>query len=206
MQIIHHRINTLDQLKDIQIKDGAEIDIRYHNNDLILHHDPFSHDVDSPLLLNIFLKNWKSKGPLILNVKSEGVEDACIKLMTAHKIENWFFLDLSMPFFVKYSLIAAEKSLFGFSSRNLAVRFSDFEPLEYAVSFKGKASWVWVDTFKSFALNNESYKKLIDAQFQLCLVSPELQGGSKEDILNMKAAIKNFSIAAVCTKFPKLWH
>ena len=111
-----------------------------------------------------------------------------------------------MPFFVRYSLIAAENSLFRFSSRNLAVRFSDFEPLEYAVSFKGKASWVWVDTFKSFALNNESYKKLIDAQFKLCLVSPELQGGSKEDILNMKAAIKNFSIAAVCTKFPKLWH
>ena len=206
MQIIHHRINTLDQLSKLGVEDGAEIDIRYHNNELVLHHDPFGHHVNSPLLFESFLKSWTYNGPLILNLKSEGVEDACIKLMTSYKIDNWFFLDISMPFLVKYSLIASKNSLLGFSPSNLAVRFSDFEPFEYAISFRGRASWVWIDTFQSLALNHENYEKLTDAKFQLCLVSPELQGGSEEDILSMKALIKDFSIDAVCTKFPNLWQ
>ena len=206
MQIIHHRINTFDKLHNLRLDDGAEIDIRYHNNDLILHHDPFGHDVNSSVLLKDFLKDWKSKGTLILNLKSEGLEDACIKLMKSYKIENWFFLDLSMPFLVKYSLIAAENNIPGFSPANLAVRFSDFEPLEYAISYSGRASWVWIDTFQNFALNQKNYKRLTDAKFKLCLVSPELQGGSKEEISRMKSLIKDFSIDAVCTKFPNLWR
>jgi hypothetical protein len=41
MQIISHRINTIKDLKNVDHSYGIEVDIRYHNNDIILHHDPF---------------------------------------------------------------------------------------------------------------------------------------------------------------------
>ena len=43
MQIIAHRINTIAQLKNVPKNFGIELDIRYHENELVLHHDPFLH-------------------------------------------------------------------------------------------------------------------------------------------------------------------
>ena len=48
MIFINHRINTIQQLDSVPKKNGAEIDVRYHNNDLILHHDPFNHQNTEP--------------------------------------------------------------------------------------------------------------------------------------------------------------
>ena len=45
-------------------------------------------------------------------------------------------LDLSMPYFVKYSMIAKNKLINNFTIDNLAVRFSDKEPIEYALVYK----------------------------------------------------------------------
>jgi len=205
MQIIRHRINTLKQLSELELTDGAEIDVRYHLDKLILHHDPFQHDSNNPLMLESFLSSWNCNGPLILNLKSEGIESKCIDLMTKYRVSNWFFLDMSMPFFVNYSIKSGLRSIEGFGPKNLAVRFSDFEPIDYALAFRGRVNWVWVDTFQDFPLSAESYSELRDAGFKLCLVSPELQGFPKEDITNMKNKIQGFSIEAVCTKYPELW-
>ena len=160
MQIIHHRINSLEQLNNIPHADGAEIDIRYHDNDLILHHDPFHHHEDKSVSLECFLQNWDHEATLILNLKSEGIEKKCIELMSFYKIQNWFFLDMSMPFFVKYSFLSVDKNFTDFDYHNLAVRFSDHEPMEYALSFQGKVKWVWVDSFKDFPLSMSKYKML----------------------------------------------
>lgn len=205
MQIIRHRINTLEQLSELEPTDGAEIDVRYHLDNLILHHDPFEHDVNNPLLLESFLSSWNCNGPLILNLKSEGIEAKCIDLIKKYKVSNWFFLDMSMPFFVNYSIQSGLRSIEGFGPKNLAVRFSDFEPIDYALAFKGRVDWVWVDTFQDFPLSAKSYSELKDAGFKLCLVSPELQGFPKEEIFNMKNKIQGFSVEAVCTKHPELW-
>lgn len=43
IQYIAHRINTLEQLQQVPLKYGIELDIRYHENSLVLHHDPFHH-------------------------------------------------------------------------------------------------------------------------------------------------------------------
>lgn len=206
MEIISHRINTLNQLKNLDCRYGAEIDVRYHNNDLVLHHDPFGHGDGHILFLNDFLENWSRDKILILNLKSEGIESLCIELMNQFEIKNWFFLDMSMPYFVKYSSIALKNSLSGFSADNLAVRYSDFEPIEYAISFRNKVKWLWVDTFQNFPLDSHSYEKFVDAGFKFCLVSPELQGGSKDKIIHLKSLIQDFSIHAVCTKFPEVWE
>ena len=41
MYFYSHRINSLDQLKNVDKNYGVEIDIRDYKSDLILSHDPF---------------------------------------------------------------------------------------------------------------------------------------------------------------------
>ena len=205
MIIIKHRVNTLEDLKKVKKGEGAEIDIRYHEDELILHHDPFCHHKGRHLLLKEFLSSWESEAPLILNIKTEGVETKCIEIMNKFDVPNWFFLDLSMPYFVKFSNLALSKKITGFSQENLAVRFSEHEPLEYALSFSNKSDWIWVDCFSHLPLNEKSYFKIKEANFKICLVSPELQGHKKGNIKEFKSAISNMEIEAVCTKFPELW-
>ncbi len=206
MQVIAHRINTISQLESIPKNFGIELDVRYHEDELVLHHDPFSHHKPpKPENFSKFLSGYHCEGVMILNLKTEGIEEKCIDLMNKFKIKNWFFLDLSMPYFVKYSKLAASGSIKGFGVENLAVRFSEEEPIEYALNFAKKASWVWVDCFTKMSLDDESYKKLKDAGFKICLVSPELQKHEIAKIAEFKKQLNGKKVDAVCTKHPDLW-
>lgn len=205
MQIIRHRINTINDLNAVDVDEGVELDVRYQSNDLILQHDPFFKSEQSPTKLSTFLQSWVNKGPIILNLKSEGIEEKCISLLKKFQISDWFFLDMSMPFLVKFSLITSNQSIDSLHPCNLAVRFSDFEPIEYALSFKNRVGWVWVDSFKEFPLSSSAYSKLKDNNFKLCLVSPELHGQPAERIEEYKTKIRGMSVDAVCTKYPFLW-
>ena len=205
---IQHRCNSVDSIKNLSLHFGAEIDLRYHNQDLVLSHDPF-HGDKAELFID-FLNEWsklQDRGPLILNTKTEGIEDNCIFLMNKFKITNWFFLDLSMPYFVKYSHSKISNPIM-FNENNLAVRFSEHEPMEYALSFANKVGWVWVDCFTKMPLTADIYQKLKDHHFKICLVSPELQ---KHDVAKIgeykkQLSIHNLFIDAICTKRPDLWH
>jgi len=207
MVIVDHRINTLEGLDAVPRSHGAEIDIRYHENDLVLQHDPFRHhQYPLPQRLEAFLERWNHEGPLILNVKTEGIELRCIELMRQHNVKQWFFLDLSMPYFVLFAKRAKKGEIEGFSPENLAVRFSEFEPIEYALSFSGQARWVWVDCFTKLPLNEASYRKLKNAGFQICLVAPELQKHPADRALEFQDQLQGLSIDAVCTKRSDLWE
>ena len=178
MIIIHHRVNNLTDISSITSDQGIEVDVRYHKNNLILNHDPFNHHLQKNTILTDLLKNWTQKGPIVLNLKSEGIENDCIEEMKKYNIKNWFFLDMSMPYFVKYSEKAYYERNEYFTPENLAVRFSDREPIEYALSFQNKVKWVWIDYFKNFPLNYKNYQLLKSMNFKICLVSPEIQNNS----------------------------
>jgi len=205
MILIQHRVNSLSELQKIPQDYGIEIDVRYHNDNLILHHDPLNHHINTPIELEALLQNWNSNSPIILNIKTEGIEQLCIEIMNKFKIKNWFFLDLSMPYMVKYSLEAENKSTIGFSPENLAVRFSEYEPIEYALSFQGRVNWIWVDCFHSLPMTPLIYSKIKNANFKICLVSPELQNHKIETIKDFKSQILEMKIDAICTKRPDLW-
>ena len=202
---INHRINTVKQLKTVPLQNGIELDIRYHNNNLILHHEPFHHHEHHPEIFEDLLKQWKHKGCMILNIKTEGIEKNCIDLMNTYQIQNWFFLDMSLPSLVKYAQHAANHEIKGFSIANLTVRFSEYEPIKHTLAFAGKAQWVWIDCFTHLPLNQEIYKKLKDSGYKICLASPELQRHPTSQIEIFKNQIKGFDIDAVCTKYPDLW-
>ncbi|MDC0345974.1 hypothetical protein OAM99_04805 [Planktomarina sp.] len=195
MEIISHRINTIAQLKATNPNYGVEVDIRSDRQNLIVHHDPFSNGE----LFNTWLESYQH-GTLILNVKEEALESYLIDLMSEREITNYFFLDQTFPFLIKWS--AASK-------QRCAVRVSEFESIDTAMALKGMARWIWVDCFTKFPLNKCDTDDLKKAGFKLCLVSPELQGRDPDIEISalVKMLTKNeIDFDAVCTKRPDLWE
>jgi hypothetical protein len=195
MKIISHRRNTLLELLATDSKYGIEVDIRSEGDRLITHHDPFATGDSFDEWINAY-----RHGTLILNVKEEGLEERLIDLMQSKGIVDYFFLDQSFPFLVKWSKAGEHRC---------AVRVSEFETIETALTLAGKVDWVWVDCFDHFPLNEQAAKRLKDAKFKLCLVSPELQGRDPNvTIAQMALLLKERNIIpdAVCTKCPDLWE
>jgi hypothetical protein len=195
VKLIAHRRNTLHELLASPTKYGVEVDIRSYGNKLVIHHDPFIEGESFDAWIAAY-----RHGTLILNIKEEGLEARLIELMKLNGIEDYFFLDQSFPFLIKWS---------NMGERRCAVRVSEFELVETALSLAGKVDWVWVDCFTHFPLSRESAKRLKDAGFKLCLVSPELQGRSAEsEIPALAAQLSERGIQpdAICTKRPDLWE
>jgi hypothetical protein len=195
MKIISHRRNTVSELLATNTKYGIEVDIRSEGDRLIIHHDPCAGGECFDAWINAY-----RHGTLILNVKEEGLEPRLIALMKTKGIADYFFLDQSFPFLVKWSKAGEHRC---------AVRVSEFESIETALTLAGKVEWVWVDCFTHFPLSGQDAKRLKDAGFKLCLVSPELQGrDANVEIPQMVSLLKERNIAAdaVCTKRPDLWE
>ena len=195
MQIIAHRKNTIAELSQTPTEFGIEVDIRSWCKELTIHHDPFVKGEDFREWLNHYQHQM-----LILNVKEEGLEAELIELMKEHSISNYFFLDQSFPFLVKWVKLGEKR---------LAVRVSEYESINTALSLKDKAEWIWVDCFTHFPLSSDEAIQLKEAQFKLCLVSPELQGRNAEfEIPALKELLRtrNITADAVCTKRPDLWQ
>ena len=195
MKLISHRCNTIKQLNATPKKYGIEVDIRSYGEQLVIHHDPF--------IMGEIFEDWISAyqhKTLILNIKEEGLEAQLIKLMEIHGISDYFFLDQSFPFLIKWSKAGEHRC---------AVRVSEFESIETALTLSGKVDWVWVDCFTHFPLTLNDAQKLKEAGFKLCLVSPELQGRDAEiEIPLLIELLNNLSIQAdaVCTKRADLWE
>ncbi|SFC17236.1 hypothetical protein SAMN05421780_103155 [Flexibacter flexilis DSM 6793] len=194
MHKIAHRINTIEQLKALTDKSlGVELDLRYEGKDLVLHHDALR---AGDLHFEDYLKEYHQTGTMILNVKTEGIEEEVLRLLQKYNVTNYFFLDLSLPFLIKYMKKGESK---------IAIRYSEYEPIELALAFAGKIEWVWVDCFSHLPLDSHTYKQLKDAGFKICLVSPELQAHPLEWIETFKKQLDGLEIDAVCTKKPELW-
>ncbi len=189
---IAHRINTVEQLQQVPHECGVELDLRDSRAKLVLWHDPFPPE-EAPLFEE-FLAEYHHR-LIILNVKSERIEWAILELMKKFEIENYFFLDSSFPMIRQ--LVAKGES-------RVAVRFSEYEPVESALALAGQVEWVWVDCFSKLPLTLETYSQL-KRHFKLCAVSPELQGRGVESIAEYARQLEPYPMDAVCTKRPDLW-
>ena len=115
MMIIAHRRNTVQELQNTPLHYGVEIDIRTIGEKFIIQHDPY--------VIGESLEQWLdayNHKILILNVKDEGLEERLIALMREKNIVDYFFLDQSFPFLVKWSNLGEKRS---------AVRVSEFESI-----------------------------------------------------------------------------
>ena len=187
---IAHRINTVEALESTDKSYGVEVDLRHQGERIILQHEPFVDGED----FAEWLKRYRHAF-LVLNIKSEGIEDKVRGMLLARGIKDYFFLDVSFPAMVK---------LMDRGEKKIAVRFSEFEGLDTVINLSNKVDWVWVDCFKEMPLTRSVYDSL-KKHFKICMVSPELQGQGPGKIALFKEQLRGISLSAVCTKAPELW-
>jgi hypothetical protein len=183
---IIHRVNTIELLKKMPHNFGVEIDLRAYGEDIVLTHEPFLRGD----LFNEYLKNYHHAF-IILNIKEAGIEDHVLSLLKKYNIKNYFLLDVEFPYIYR----AVRQGV-----RNIAIRYSEDEPIEMALKYKQFVDWVWIDTNSRLPLNKSVIKKL--AGFKTCLVSPE-RWGRPEDIKNYQKEMSeyDFHLDAVMTEF-----
>lgn len=190
MLYIAHRINTRAQLADVPTQYGVELDLRDHGNELILQHDPFTEGER----FEDYLAEYRH-GLMILNIKSERIEHRVLEMIQG-TVKDYFFLDSSYPMI---------RTLCKQGESKIAVRFSEYEPIESAMALAGDVQWAWIDCFTKMPLTDETYDQL-KKHFKLCIVSPELQGRSVETIAEFAQSLSPYPVDAICTKRPDLWQ
>lgn len=188
-----HRINTINELKNIPKEYGIELDLRDNvNGDIHIAHDPFILGE----LFEEYLKHYHHSF-IILNIKSEQIEWTVLELLKKYNIHNYFFLDSSFPMIHKLVLKG---------ETNIALRFSEFEGLDTIRTMCNKVNWIWIDCFTKNPLDFKIYNELKKMNYKLCFVSPELQQQPKK-LLEYKHYFQenHISLDMVCTKFVDRW-
>ena len=190
MLLIEHRVNTVEKLRSVPADSGVEIDIRDYDGALRCVHDPLL----SGELLEDVLANFRH-ALAIFNVKCDGMEGRIEELAAKYRIENYFFLDTANPTLVQ---------MVRRGQRKVAVRFSEYEAIEFAEAFAGKVEWVWVDCFGRLPLDLAAYRRL-KPSFKICLVSPELQRHPRAAIQEFRQQLRGMEIDAVCSDYCEDW-
>ena len=183
--LIVHRVNSIEILNSIDRALGCEIDIRTDGSKLILNHDPFKKGDN----LVDYLDEYHH-GTLVLNIKETGIERIVLKEVQKRNIKSYFLLDVEMPYLIK---------AFMKNEKKLAVRFSEYEPIENVVVFKNKFNWIWVDSITKVPITDENFQTI--NKFNVCVVCPSLWKRS-EDINNEKYKLSkyNFDNLKIITK------
>ncbi len=195
MIIIRHQRNLRRELEETPTNLGIEVDIRSQGPELVIHHDPFVAGERFDDWIEAYAHRL-----LILNVKEEGLEERLLAIMERRGIEDFFFLDQSFPFLIR----TARQG-----ERRCAVRVSEYESVDTALSLSGMVEWVWVDCFTRFPLSGDGARALQAAGLKLCVVSPELQGRTDPgEIEGMRSLLERekIMVEAVCTKELERWQ
>ena len=195
---VAHRINNLESLSMIENNVGIEIDIREDKEDIVLAHDPFiKNDQDKIKLIDI-LPFFETRF-LIINVKSERIEERFIEISKNYlKKNNYFFLDSSLSVINQYR----NNRDFIFCSR-----YSEYESLLTTKTLVDKklTNWIWIDVFNKLPINKEISIELNNIRAKKCLTSPCLLG-REGDIKEYAKIIKRFNlnIDAICCKYKNI--
>ncbi len=192
---IVHRLNSIKQLDSLPKEFGVEIDIRRNSaGEIYLNHDFGTGD-----LLEDYLKNFHHRF-IVFNIKEAGTENQCIELAKKYGIskENYFLLDVEFPYLYQASRNQGIKEI--------AVRYSEAEPIEFTEAQKGFVNWVWIDTNTQLPLNGNIVSRL--KEFKTCLVSPD-RWGRPQDIEPYQKQIKDLNLeldAVMCgEEYLNLW-
>jgi hypothetical protein len=195
LRLYRHRVNTVRDLEPVPLTFGIEFDLRSDGDRVIVTHDPFT---DGPTIDEFF--PHIGPRPCIFNVKCEGVEEAVMACAKKNGIEDFFFLDCSVPAAVK---------LWRKGEKRIAVRYSELEPIEGVMAWADRATWVWVDCFQDYpgvqqGPSDPAWTAMAE-RFKVCLVSPELQGHGTDAIAIYKSKLGQRRYHAACSKRPDLW-
>lgn len=165
---------------------GIEIDVRNHNNKLVVSHDVIIKK--PPLFFADICKYARSNeydGFVAINVKEDNLEELILPILKEFKINNWFSFDHSIPDLI--------------SSKNLNsfFRISEFEKFSFEKNIKIKGCWL--DSFNSPFWYDFNTLKELNSRRDLAIVSSDLHGfspynqwGIIKEILNERMEYKLF--------------
>lgn len=194
MIFIRHRINTSQELRAVPEENGIEIDLRTHQNRLVLAHNPFV----TGELFESWLQGYRHK-LLVINVKEDGLENSIEEAISEAGLGiEYLFLDQSFPTIVN-------RLRGGFTDS--MVRVSDYESAQTLELLFVAPRWLWVDTFSEAGITTIDFG-LLRGKFKMMVVSPELQGRDpRKEVASTIEFFRNlgFRPDAVCTKNPGLW-
>jgi hypothetical protein len=196
MEIVVHRVNSIEMLAQVPTHFGAEIDLRADGSRIILNHDPFKGGPD----FDQWLEGYRH-GLLVLNIKEAGIESEVLSRVRRRGVARFFLLDVEFPYLYRASREG---------ERAIAARYSEDEPLELAESYKSRIDWVWIDTNTRLPLDAATVSRL--SGVKTCLVCPE-RWGRPHDIpaYQSQMATLGFTPTAVmtalaCTSLWSEWH
>jgi hypothetical protein len=188
IQFIVHRINKTEDLAAVDSRYGIEVDLRDNlNGNIHMEHDPFKQGTD----FEEYCASYHH-GTMILNIKSERIENRVLEILGKYNITDYFFLDSSFP---------AIHALSNNGNKNIALRFSEYEGIDTIRAMSGKVEWVWVDCFSRLPLNSAVYNELTALGYKVCIVSPELQQQPEKIEEYAELLLKEYiKPNAICTK------
>ncbi|MBI5209708.1 MAG: hypothetical protein HY927_07050 [Elusimicrobia bacterium] len=193
MEIVAHRVNSIERVAALDARFGAEIDIRSRKGRLVLNHEPHAEGPGLEGFLDAFARTRRGR-ILILNVKEDGLDGEVLPMLAERGIERFFFLDLTYPSTVRLAVRGRE--------RRIALRVSEYEPAAAALLLARRVDWVWLDCFSGKPAQARTAGAL-GRRFKVCLVSPELEGYPPARIAGFRPLGRHAD--AVCTKHPELW-
>ncbi len=187
MLYISHRINTVGELSALN-SDGVELDLRDDTDGKIyIEHEPFKRGE----YFEDYLKCFHG-GFMILNIKSERIEERVLELVKKYGVSDYFFLDSSFPMIY----LLSEKGI-----HDIALRYSEFEGKDTIKAMAGRCRWIWVDCFSRLPITHADHLEFKDMGYKICIVSPELQGQPEKIAEYGEYLVReNITPDAVCTK------
>ena len=175
---------------------GVEIDLRYHEKNILISHDPLGRqrrsDIKAVSLETVFeiASATESKGYLALNAKEDNLQEEVRRLAIKYNIDRYFLFDMSVP-----DLIGGAKH-----DVNQFGRLSSYEdPCKIAEFCCG----LWIDGFdNSEKIYGESLE-IIKKWPRCAFVSPELHGREKKEGWKvLKQINQRHSDMMICTDEP----
>jgi hypothetical protein len=161
---------------------GVETDLRESKGKIGISHDPILVDqgvVQMKALENLVEvgKKFEGRGPIALNVKSDGLLD--LKLSEALEgLQNYFLFDMSTP----------EQVRFARAGLPFSIRISEFETFETSsrITKIAKPAAIWLDGFSSdWYLEKRSWTSIMrhSEKIPVVIVGPELHGRNPQAVI-----------------------
>ncbi len=167
---------------------GLETDIRDHDGEVVIAHDPPRGG--KHLRLEELLALYQAAGQpgaLALNVKADGLQSSVARALKQSGVANAFVFDMAVPDALGYSALGV----------SVFTRHSEVEPVP---AFLDRAAGVWVDCFECDWITKEVIESHLGGGRLVALVSPELHRREHETAwLHWRGADPSVMI---CTDFP----
>lgn len=182
---------TLAFARSFSIGYGTETDLRDHNGELVIAHDPAG---PASLPADVFFElvaGVDEALPLALNIKADGLQPLVLKLLARYGISNAFVFDMSVP------------DTLGWIRSGLKT-FSRQSEYEREPPLLSQVAGVWLDSFESDWWTPEIVQAHLDAGKEVAIVSPELHGRTPEPLWRRLAqtSFKNDDRVLLCTDRP----